>query len=571
MIPISLGIDTEPTNTSMDSSVYCPNYLPNYYAINHEDFKTNILEQYYNNDDSDVDLLWDIYIGCGETEYKYAYLNHIDSMLITNDNIPDILAGMYAIDGLTGEIIYQFERGVFLCLGDVNNDGQIEIITGNKVDMLSDIFCINASDGSLIWEYTGMIEHILDSVSIGNVTGDSTNEIVFGMDDVYCFNGIDGSIIWSKHLSSSTTSEVAIFDVNNDGYNEVVTSIHSNDGRIYCLNGDNGDVIWEFSESVDKYPSFRTICIDNLNDDPYMEIVLEGNSNGNYKGVFCLSGYDGDVLWDWSDDSLTGSFQAILTADLISSIPGKEIIAGGVGGLYCLYGGDNPPPAGRVIWHTITGIIMTAVVGDIDGDGLLDVVGSSCGFIGTGGGSTYALKGQYGSLLWKYKNGGNDFQDSTICVDLDNDFIDEVFSLNEFYDERRLYNVSALKSDFPSDNNAPEIPIIDGSTEGNIRTTYTYSAVSNDADGDDLYYYFDWGDGTGNISEVSGSGELVSVSHRWGEQGNFTIRVKTIDEHGAESDWSYLEISMPKIKTFDDFNPWILRLIQRFPIFKFLL
>ena len=38
----------------------------------------------------------------------------------------------------------------------------------------------------------------------------------------------------------------------------------------------------------------------------------------------------------------------------------------------------------------------------------LDVVGSTCGMFETGGGSTYALKGQYGSLLWKMKGVGNE-------------------------------------------------------------------------------------------------------------------------------------------------------------------
>lgn len=325
-----------------------------------------------------------------------------------------------------------------------------------------------------------------------------------------------------------------------------MAGISNNDARVCCLNGDNGDVLWEYKRNWRGGAGFRTLCIDNLNNDPYKEIVVEGTQD-DPSGVFCLSGYDGKILWTWYEEPREGSFQAILSADLISSIPGKEIIAGGVGGIYCLYGGDTSPRAGRVLWHTETGIIMSAAVGDLDGDGLLDVVGSTCGMFETGGGGAYAVKGQYGSLLWSKRGIGNDFQDSTMCVDLNNDFIGEVVSLSTSYDERFLFHVSALQSNFPPENKIPDIPIADGPTQGNIRETYEYSAISSNPDNDNLYYYFDWGDGTGDISAVGEPGESMVVSHSWKEEGTYIIKVKAIDEHGAESDWGTLEISMPKI------------------------
>jgi len=44
------------------------------------------------------------------------------------------------------------------------------------------------------------------------------------------------------------------------------------------------------------------------------------------------------------------------------------------------------------------------------------------------------------------------------------------------------------------------------------------------------------------------SGEEIKLSHSWNEQKDYTIRVKAKNEYGSESDWTTLEISMPKNK-----------------------
>lgn len=517
--------------------------------------------QYALNDD-DVTLLWNTSIGAGEDEeYPYTALYHIDYSLINGDNVPDILAGMYALDGTTGEIIYQFERGIFLGLGDVNSDGEKEIITCNNRADAVDIYCLHAIDGSILWKVENISGRYIDCVAIGDVTGDATHEVVVGMNDVYCFEGITGTILWTKHLANDSVTSIAISDVNDDGKDEIVAGIKNNDARVCCLNGDGGDILWEHIRTWRGGDGFRTLCIDNLNDDAYQEIVVEGTPDGS-PGILCLSGYDGSILWTWNDP--TGSFQALLSADLIPHVPGDEIIAGSFDGVYCLRAEDYPPAGGRILWHAETGIIMSAAVGDIDGDGFLDVVGSTCGMFETGGGSAYALKGRYGSRLWEKDGIGNDFQDSTMCVDLNNDFVDEVISLSTSYDERFLFHVSALQSTFPSDNQAPEVPVVGGPTDGTIGEPYDYSAISFDSDDDPFYCYYDWGDGTGDISAVNEPGEPTVVSHAWNREGNYTIRVKAIDEHGAESDWGTLQVSMPKIIAPSIFH----RFLENHPIIK---
>jgi len=86
---------------------------------------------------------------------------------------------------------------------------------------------------------------------------------------------------------------------------------------------------------------------------------------------------------------------------------------------------------------------------------------------------------------------------------------------------------------------APSQP--SGNTSGDHGNSFTYSTSTTDSDGDDVYYWFDWGDNTnsGWVGPYS-SGSTGSASHSWDAPGNFTVKTKAKDEHGAErgAGWS---------------------------------
>jgi hypothetical protein len=95
-------------------------------------------------------------------------------------------------------------------------------------------------------------------------------------------------------------------------------------------------------------------------------------------------------------------------------------------------------------------------------------------------------------------------------------------------------------------NQPPSKPTITGSSEGRPGETYPYIFVTTDPNNDVLYYYIEWGDGT--VEEWIGpyySGEEIEITHAWDEEGSYTIRVKAKDIYGDESDWAYLEVTMP--------------------------
>lgn len=101
------------------------------------------------------------------------------------------------------------------------------------------------------------------------------------------------------------------------------------------------------------------------------------------------------------------------------------------------------------------------------------------------------------------------------------------------------------------DNLAPNRPEVAGPTQGKINTEYGYTAVSTDPDGDEVYYLFDWGDGTQSPwTGPFASGEQCQQNYTWTDKGTYRIRVKSRDQHGMESEWSDgLPVSMPKLWT----------------------
>jgi thiol-disulfide isomerase/thioredoxin len=110
-----------------------------------------------------------------------------------------------------------------------------------------------------------------------------------------------------------------------------------------------------------------------------------------------------------------------------------------------------------------------------------------------------------------------------------------------------------------TENMPPDTPVIFGTMEGKIRTEYEYTFYSTDPDGDDIYYWVQWGEGCPSVEWIGPyeSGEEVTLNNTWANQGDYIISVKAKDSNDAESDWGTLEIHMPKTKTIFSI-PWIL-------------
>jgi len=86
--------------------------------------------------------------------------------------------------------------------------------------------------------------------------------------------------------------------------------------------------------------------------------------------------------------------------------------------------------------------------------------------------------------------------------------------------------------------NEQEPPIISGPTDGEPDVEYEYTFTINDPEGDEVWIKIDWGDG--EITDWFGpyeSGEPVTVSHSWDEEGAYCVKAMSMDIWG-DSKWS---------------------------------
>jgi hypothetical protein len=120
---------------------------------------------------------------------------------------------------------------------------------------------------------------------------------------------------------------------------------------------------------------------------------------------------------------------------------------------------------------------------------------------------------------------------------------------------------------------APSIPTINGPTDGKAGIEYDYTFVTTDPNGDQVYYYVEWGDGTnsGWLGAYDG-GEDIILTHKWDQKGAYTIKAKAKDTYDVESSWATLSVNMPRNRIINrQFLIFLQNIMERFPLIARLL
>ncbi len=113
------------------------------------------------------------------------------------------------------------------------------------------------------------------------------------------------------------------------------------------------------------------------------------------------------------------------------------------------------------------------------------------------------------------------------------------------------FDWETLDVEFGTQEESPDPPTIEGPTSGNTNTVYKYTISALDNQNDDVYFFIDWADNTdsGWIGPYA-SQEKIEVSHTWRRADTYAIRVKAKDTNNEESQWTTLEVQMPKSKIY---------------------
>ncbi len=398
-------------------------------------------------------------------------------------------------------------------VSDIDRDGKKEIIV-LKGGIPSKIMAYK-HDGSLLWAqnvgppffYSSNYWYPLYIPLVGDIDSDGYMEIIaLSVNQTegylnfetyaYAFNH-DGSLLWSRPAYTSSSFDMRptmlMADLDLDSKKEIVIKSSGFNVTLTVLNNDGITISQRrlyaksWGGSVESTPA-----IGNFDNDPELEIVFAGPAegaggiweNGTFKGwnntgIIYVLNMDGSVVPGWPVYTDGVIFSSPVVADMNNDSK-QDIIVG-------LMFGDNfapNPAAGGVYVFDRTGSVLpgwpfekgwnfwsTPAIGDMDGDGNVELSASRLGFV------TYLVH-HNGTLVsgWPQNTAWNDYY-STLSGDIDNDGSPDILSTagNGFYPNTNYHGgVYAWNRNGTPINGFPKVTDFDAQAP----------AVVDDIDGD---------------------------------------------------------------------------------------
>ncbi len=414
-----------------------------------------------------------------------------------------------------------------------------------------DFYAINP-DGSLKWQY-GKLDGWVESAAAIDENGNIYFGTSYGNDGSFYALHPNGTKKWKYHLDNDVTSSPAI---GNDG----VIYFGDHNKKIYAFYP-NGTLKWEYKTGGNVHTSPA------IGDDG----IIYCGSSDNYMYAFYPNG---TIKWKYNAGCVIASDPTI--AD------DGTIYFGGVesGALYALY------PNGTYKWHLNLGSNVVSSPARAE-DGTIYAVA----YKGSSGAYIYSINPD-STINWQYEVGDSAVSASPAIDKFGTVYVGgwsgNLYAFNPdgtfkwlFHTDDSIHGSAAIDEngiiyvgswdDYlyaiePFDDNFPETPDIDGPLNGKPFSIYTYTATSSDLDGDDISYYFDWGDDTNTgWSEYVSSGTPISRSHSWLLHGTYAVRVGVKDIYDATT-WETLYVTIPRNKALT--NTLFMRFLQYFPLFK---
>jgi outer membrane protein assembly factor BamB len=444
---------------------------------------------------------------------------------------------LYCLDAVNGTILWDFYIG--LSSDPAVVDDKVYI---TQMDYYysynSKVYCLNANTGGIIWQRTIGEWLISSSVIVAD------DKLYVGSFDfysysgkLYCLNAQNGNTVWTYNMppnelmyfSSAAVADQMVYFISLDLYSYDY-------GTLFCLNAGTGQFKW--SQPI----GYSELCSPVVSDGQVYAVSFDPYSY--YGCINCFNAVTGSPVWtfDLGFYQFTFSNPAVYNNRVFFPVLDYSIYNGKV---YCI-----DADSGGVIWS-----VQTSEVSFYSSPAVADgkVYVPLCDFYGDSG-KLYCLDADDGDQIWSYSIDFLTISSPAIasgCVFLP-DYYGNIYAIG-----------------YPNDPPTP--PSIDGQTNGKPGKSYDYTFVSTDPEAEDIYYAIYWGDGvySGWLGPY-GSGVAITQSHTWDESGTYNISAMAKDIHDFKSNWSSLEVTMPKDKAFlNSMSLEILKkLLERFPLLK---
>jgi len=282
-----------------------------------------------------------------------------------------------------------------LVVGDIDNDGKMEIILG----IYSYLHVLDSNCSKRLQSRTGYQYRIMD-VKTDDLDGDGIREIVVvagirSKNGIYVYNS-NGSIKWASGTTGRPYS-IAIHDLNNDGHKEVITAtvggrtdpMISYPAYVYVFDS-SGEKEW--SHRMEKGINF--VAAADIDNDGRGEILA-----GSWPDLNAFNS-EGNISWTYTTG---GRINAISVADIDNDRNNEIIVASN--DVYIL---DSK---GELKCKNSAGSeVYTLAIEDIDKDGRAEII--------AGSDRLYVIDSECNDV-WNYRTGLS--VKSVSIDDLDND------------------------------------------------------------------------------------------------------------------------------------------------------
>ncbi|HEC75991.1 MAG TPA: PKD domain-containing protein [Thermoplasmatales archaeon] len=470
---------------------------------------------------------------------------------------------------------------------DIDGDGIDDVIVCSEEYYIRCFSGYANGTGSIIWEsyiYPHKLSYQNELVITDDVDGDGYEDIAIGTPwggrSIIMLSGQNGNILWihdtHEYGSGGWVYQVdCSYDYNGDGIRDVLASTGDDSTdtgpkRVYCLDALTGNSIWECYLGG---PGFSVIGIEDFTGDGHPDVLAGASNEIETDGfVYGINGATGYIIWAFPVGG--SSVWALAQIEDITGDGIKDVVVGDFYGN--IYGLDATNGV-QVYSNSLSGIITRfAKIDDVNGNGHPEIIPAhSTSHI------TMAMDSYTGNYIWTHSvadqpwnvagiedisgDGIDDVLVGTLysnnyCYFLDGTDGSELAVVNYYEPVDAIYSIPDVAGDGSmemvaggrygkltcfsgglnaSANNPPGIPSINGSTTGIVGEEYEYTVVTTDPDGDNVYYYVDWGDGnaTGWLGPFT-SGTVCNATHSWNNEGIYNVRVKAKDTWNAQSEWS---------------------------------
>jgi hypothetical protein len=303
------------------------------------------------------------------------------------------------------------------------------------------VAAFRGSDGALLWNFdlvkfakkrhfAERFHSVFSTPALADVDGDGKLEIGFGSFDrnIYLLNS-DGSVRWYYQAADTVWSSPTFYDVNGDGKKEMIigTDISGNSkirpaikngGFLYALYTkphkgllinfrSKGSYAWQ--DSFEQVIQSSPVVADVLASNPGPEIIVatgcffpQGNNNKAGKWIKIIRPRDGKVLQTLPTSGCSSSSVAVADIDhdgifeIFALTNGSTSIGGDGASRLSAWKAENTTPLWSIIPRdrggndSMGGNFQSPAIGDLNGDGALEVVisnGSNVGIYAANDGS----------------------------------------------------------------------------------------------------------------------------------------------------------------------------------------